>query len=600
MFTFIPNSMESTELSRQRQRQRPKPKLERRNALKYVDYDPSSSSSVSSSHSAPQSPAHRYSDVVADPYAFPFSASLDNFRVQGHDSLQKIEQICRSLGLSGPDDLAITVDEFRARKSHKPSKFDEKSHLFTSIPSPISEDQISTVLRPSVVIPDSARENTSTSYGRKSKSEGDREVAVSIRSREEFIRTKPLPVAPAAAAAAAAALAPPPSMASRVTANINSVSTWDILKSFAPEEGQHEIESDNDTDDDAAAEAEAEAPESGVSAAEEEKGTDIIELQRSSLTLSSSSGDESSSNSTVYVVSAEARFKVRFQSWIKGHVLGSGSFGTVYEGISDGGFFFAVKEVSLVDQGSNAKQSISQLEQEVTLLSQFEHENIVRYLGTDKEPDKLYIFLELVTQGSLASLYQKYDLKDSQVQAYTRQILTGLKYLHERNVMHRDIKCANILVDAHGLIKLADFGLAKETSKLDELKSCKGSAYWMAPEVVNPRKTYWLPADIWSLGCTVIEMLTRRPPYGNLEWHQALWKVGHGEPPPFPSTLSRDAKDFIHQCLQVEPADRPSASELLNHPFVKRSFSADMSRAPAPTDCRFQRNLFLMIFKIPK
>ncbi|KAL4329291.1 hypothetical protein HN51_036248 [Arachis hypogaea] len=93
--------------------------------------------------------------------------------------------------------------------------------------------------------------------------------------------------------------------------------------------------------------------------------------------------------------------------------------------------------------------------QEIYLLSQFEHENIVRYLGTDKDNNMLYIFLELVTKVSLASLYRKYHLKDSQVSAYTRQILSGLKYLHDRNVIHRDIKCANILVDANGSVKLA-------------------------------------------------------------------------------------------------------------------------------------------------
>ncbi|KAI3671389.1 hypothetical protein L2E82_53340 [Cichorium intybus] len=101
------------------------------------------------------------------------------------------------------------------------------------------------------------------------------------------------------------------------------------------------------------------------------------------------------------------------------------------------GLFFAVKEVSLLDEGSQGKQSIVQLEQEISLLSQFKHYNIVRYLGTDTGDGKLYIFLELVTKGSLASLYQKYHLGDSQVSVYTRQILSGLTYLLERNVVHR-------------------------------------------------------------------------------------------------------------------------------------------------------------------
>ncbi|KAI5071076.1 hypothetical protein GOP47_0013327 [Adiantum capillus-veneris] len=260
---------------------------------------------------------------------------------------------------------------------------------------------------------------------------------------------------------------------------------------------------------------------------------------------------------------------VSIQSWRKLDLLGSGSFGTVYEGLSEDGIYFAVKEVSLSENDSKAQQCVTQLEQEIEFLSKFQHENIVQYLGTQKESDKLYIFLELVTKGSLSSLYQKYTLFDSQIRSYTRQILSGLKYLHERKVMHRDIKCANILVDVSGKVKLADFGLAKQISQLDELKSCKGSAYWMAPEVIDPRKTYSLPADIWSLGCTVLEMATRRPPFGDMEWHRALWKVGHGEAPPIPETLSEEAKDFIKNCLEVNPLRRPSASKLLEHPFVQ-------------------------------
>ncbi|XP_056164500.1 mitogen-activated protein kinase kinase kinase 1-like isoform X2 [Syzygium oleosum] len=201
----------------------------------------------------------------------------------------------------------------------------------------------------------------------------------------------------------------------------------------------------------------------------------------------------------------------------KGPLLGRGSFGSVYEGMTDDGFFIAIKEVSLLDQGDLGRQIVLYLEQEIALLSQFEHENIVRFFGTAKDDSNLYIFLELMTKGSLANLNQTYHLGDSQVSSYTGQILSGLKYLHDRNVVHRDIKCANILVHANGIVKLADFGLAKATT-LNDIRSCKGTAFWMAPEVVNAKdRGYGLPADIWSLGCTVLEMLTRRVPYFPLE-----------------------------------------------------------------------------------
>ncbi|KAK0578538.1 hypothetical protein LWI29_011877 [Acer saccharum] len=245
------------------------------------------------------------------------------------------------------------------------------------------------------------------------------------------------------------------------------------------------------------------------------------------------------------------RFKISITYWEKGELLGRGSFGSVYEGISDDGFFFALKEVSLLDQGSEGMQSIYQLEQEIALLSQFEHENIVRYFGTDKDESKLYIFLELVTKGSLLNLYQ------------------------------RDIKCANILVDASGYVKIADFGLAKAT-KLNDVKSCKGTAFWMAPEVVNNKNQgYGTPAYIWSLGCTVLEMLTRQIPYSHLECMQALYQIGRGVPPPVSYLLSKDAREFILKCLQTNPSDRPTAAQLLDHSFVNRPLPTFLG-SPSP------------------
>ncbi|KAK9057791.1 hypothetical protein SSX86_022629 [Deinandra increscens subsp. villosa] len=199
------------------------------------------------------------------------------------------------------------------------------------------------------------------------------------------------------------------------------------------------------------------------------------------------------------------------------------------------------------DDGLEFNDSRVSFSHNLASISIKEPQNVVVATGDGK----MYIFLELVTKGSLAKLYRNYCLRDSQVSAYTRQILRGLNYLHKRNVVHRDIKCANILVDATGSVKLADFGLAKAT-KLNDINSFKGTPYWMAPEVsplslniyqfhilsegdhvilfmffcltvdhqvVNLKYGgYGLPADIWSLGCTVLEMLTRKIPYSHLEW----------------------------------------------------------------------------------
>ncbi|BAF10159.1 Os02g0769800 [Oryza sativa Japonica Group] len=107
-------------------------------------------------------------------------------------------------------------------------------------------------------------------------------------------------------------------------------------------------------------------------------------------------------------------------------------------------------------------------------------------------------------------------------------------------------------------------------SILSQARSSKGTVYWMAPEVAKA-KPHGPPADIWSLGCTVLEMLTGKVPYPDMEWTHALLKIGRGIPPEIPATLSEDARDFIIKCVKVNPNDRPSAAQLLDHPFVQRS-----------------------------
>lgn len=253
-------------------------------------------------------------------------------------------------------------------------------------------------------------------------------------------------------------------------------------------------------------------------------------------------------------------------SWQHYGLLGSGSCGEVYKALADDGFIFAVKEVPLSDKGKR-----KQLEHEISLLSRLKHKNIVRYLGQDKDEKNLYLFLEFMSEGSLSTVYHKHSLEESLVATYARQILEALEYLHGEKVMHRDIKCANILVNAKGTVKLADFGMAKDTKK-DPAMSRKGTPHWMAPEVITDgeKRKYGLEADIWSLGCTVLEMFTGKPPFYSIEPWQAWRESGTIKPPRVPDFLSDEAQNFINTCLQVEPGSRCSAAELLDYPFVKK------------------------------
>ncbi|KAF2293993.1 hypothetical protein GH714_006182 [Hevea brasiliensis] len=151
------------------------------------------------------------------------------------------------------------------------------------------------------------------------------------------------------------------------------------------------------------------------------------------------------------------------------------------------------------------------------VLEEILHPNIVKYYGTEEDESKVNIFLELVSTGSLRKVYRSFELEESQVSHYTKQILEGLKYLHERKVVHGDIKCANILVDEKGHVKITDFGLTKVTGVIALLKSRYGKIDWIAPEVMKQDKEYGFEADIWSLGCTVVEMLIRDFPYSHFK-----------------------------------------------------------------------------------
>ncbi|TKY61498.1 Mitogen-activated protein kinase kinase kinase ANP1 [Spatholobus suberectus] len=264
--------------------------------------------------------------------------------------------------------------------------------------------------------------------------------------------------------------------------------------------------------------------------------------------------------------------------WRKGELIGCGAFGQVYVGMNlDSGELLAVKQVLIAASSASkekAQAHIKELEEEVKLLKDLSHPNIVRYLGTVREEDTLNILLEFVPGGSISSLLGKFGaFPEAVIRTYTKQLLLGLEYLHKNGIMHRDIKGANILVDNKGCIKLADFGASKQVVELATIsgaKSMKGTPYWMAPEVIL-QTGHSFSADIWSVGCTVIEMATGKPPWSQQYQQEvaALFHIGTTKShPPIPDHLSVAAKDFLLKCLQKEPILRSSASELLQHPFV--------------------------------
>ena len=273
--------------------------------------------------------------------------------------------------------------------------------------------------------------------------------------------------------------------------------------------------------------------------------------------------------------------------WSCGELIGAGAFGRVYMGMNlESGELMAVKQVSLSEcEASRREDHVRALENEVAVLRRLRHVNIVRYLGTERTDDALNIFLEYVPGGSIHSLLVKFgSFGESVVRRYTRQILSGLHFLHKNQIVHRDIKGANILVDNTGVVKLADFGASKQIANLvtldDNIKSIKGTPFWMAPEVIR-QTGHGRQADVWSVGCTVIEMATGKAPWSqftnqvSVMFHIASSK----SPPPIPEHLSADGKDFLRACLQRNPRDRATSTMLLEYAWMKGCDSKALTSA---------------------
>lgn len=164
------------------------------------------------------------------------------------------------------------------------------------------------------------------------------------------------------------------------------------------------------------------------------------------------------------------------------------------------------------------------------------------------------------------------------IRQYTSQILEGLEYLHTHNIVHRDIKCANILIGKKNICKLTDFGGSKMIKEgISVITSIQGTANWMAPEVIMGLGSSRF-SDIWSLGCTVLEMFQGEPPYNDkkdLEVFNCICKKK--ELPKIPEDMSDSLKDFVKNCLHFEQNKRLNVYELKNHPFINTNNNDNIS-----------------------
>jgi len=248
--------------------------------------------------------------------------------------------------------------------------------------------------------------------------------------------------------------------------------------------------------------------------------------------------------------------------------VGKGAFGEVYKGIVKGSKeTVAVKVINLEE----AKDEIEEIQNEISFLTQCRHPNVIRYLQSYAKGKRLWIVMELLV-GSAHDMMKPKGLgpfPESDICVLATQLLSGLQYLHHEGKVHRDIKAANILISADGEAKFADFGVAGQITPFKKnLGSFAGTPHWIAPEMIK-KQPYDEKVDIWSFGITLYELAIGDPPYSDATPARAMQNNIAIPIPELPNTFSKNFKDFLSLCLQIDPAKRLSATELLKQKFVK-------------------------------
>ena len=249
-------------------------------------------------------------------------------------------------------------------------------------------------------------------------------------------------------------------------------------------------------------------------------------------------------------------------------LLGEGNYGSVYKALhKPSGNLVAVKIVPTSGE-------LNSLKKEIIILKECHSPYIIQYYGSYFKDETLWLIIEYCAAGSVIDLIKitKRQLSECEISCIISHTLQGLEYLHSNKKIHRDVKAGNILLDQRGFAKLADFGVSAQLNhSLAYKETVIGTPFWMSPEVLNNSK-YNYKADIWSLGITAIELAEGEPPYANLHPFRAMHAI-KSRPPPSLSEKNKwtpDFVNFVESCLRVNPDERPTSSQLLQHPFIKK------------------------------
>ncbi|KAM8915004.1 LOW QUALITY PROTEIN: serine/threonine-protein kinase 4-like [Spinachia spinachia] len=257
--------------------------------------------------------------------------------------------------------------------------------------------------------------------------------------------------------------------------------------------------------------------------------------------------------------------------------LGEGSYGCVFKAhYKETGEIVAIKQVPV-------ESDLQEIIKEISIMQQCNSPHVVRYYGSYFKNSDLWIVMEYCGAGSVSDIIRLRNktMTEEEICAILQSTLKGLEYLHFMRKIHRDIKAGNILLNSEGQAKLADFGVAGQlTDTMAKRNTVIGTPFWMAPEVIQ-EIGYNCVADIWSLGITAIEMAEGKPPYADIHPMRAIFMIPTNPPPTFrnPDLWSPSFQDFVSQCLVKNPENRATATQLLQHPFIKSAKPSSVLRA---------------------
>ena len=257
-------------------------------------------------------------------------------------------------------------------------------------------------------------------------------------------------------------------------------------------------------------------------------------------------------------------------------MIDSGRFGNIYLcRDKPSKAIMAVKQVHYSPDSKKPQERFKALKNELEILKTVEYRHIVRYYGFDDDLDRgtFNIFMEYVDGGSMRRYIQVNGaLSNEETEESLAHVLLGLSYLHRNHIIHRDLKGANVLRSADGVLKIADFGCSKkfeEENEENKTFSYAGTPYWMCPEIIKC-KGYNNKCDVWSLGATCFEFLTTKPPYFDRDAYPAMMKIARfpmRDHLQFSKNISRDLKVLMLRCFEMDPMYRPSVDEILTLPM---------------------------------